>query len=391
MKRSIYTLLFLIVSICGVGQSFDSFIQDVEQNNSRLIALQKWLEAEETKVKTGIYPDNPEVSYYYLFGNSNSIGDQQEFEITQSFKMPGFYSSKADVQKLGFQQKQALANKEKRKVLHSAREAFFKLVWLQKKEAILKDRKDDAQILVDLMKEGFEAGEVSKPVYDKARIYSINIQTEWQKVQSQMTIQNQYIQQLNGGNSIEGLVFEYPLDWEIPVLDSLLSNLSVKNPDLVMAQLDIAQSEKEVKNQRMNSLPSFEAGYKSETIFDQKLQGFKAGISIPLWQNNNTVKYARLNTETLKANFSYQESELITIVSTLYFEAKVLKENYEQMKLIMDEEEVSESSLQLLQSGQISFSEYLVEIGMITESALTYFQYELDYYTSLSTIKVYSE
>ena len=391
MNKLIYTFLFLIVSVAGFGQALENFVQHVEQNNPRLIAMQKWLEAEETLAKTGIYPNNPEVSYNYLFGNPEAIGNQQELEITQSFKLPGYYTSKAAVQELGFQQKQALAEKEKREVLHAARTAYFNLVMLHKKEAVLKIRNDDAVKLVALMKEGFERGEISKPAYDKARIYAIGVQTEFQKVQSEIKIQNQYLVQFNGGNSIEGLTFEYPLNWELPVLDALLASLSDINPDLKMAKLDIRQSEKEIKNQRMNSLPSFEAGYRSETIPDQKLQGFHAGVSIPLWQNKNTVKYARLNAKRSKANFSQQESELKTMVSALYFEANALKDSYGQMKSIMDEEQVSESSLELLQTGQHSFSEYIVEMDMITESVLTYLKNEVEYYTSLSLLKVFTE
>ena len=121
-------ILFLAISLLGFSQSLDNFLQNIEQNNPRLIALQKWLKAEETKAKTGIYPDNPEVSYNHLWGNPDVIGNQQELEITQSFKLPGYYTSKSAVQKLNFQQKQSLAEKEKREVLHTARTAWFNLV-----------------------------------------------------------------------------------------------------------------------------------------------------------------------------------------------------------------------------------------------------------------------
>lgn len=383
MKHTIIIILVLTAKL-SFGQSFDSFMQSVEQNNARLIVLDKWLDAEETKAKTGIYPDNPEVSYNYLFGNTDAIGDQQELEITQAFKLPGYYISKSAVQKLDFQQKQALAEKEKRDILHSARSTWFKLVWLTKKESLLQKRNEEAVKLVSLIKQGFEGGEFSKPVYDKARIYAIGVQTEFQKVQFEIEVQNQYLSQLNGGNSIDGLNYEYPLEWELPELDSLLSNLTVNNPDLVMAQLAIQQSEKQIINQRMNSLPSFEAGYKSETILDQKLQGFHAGVSIPLWQNKNTVKYAKLQTETSKAYFSQQESKLKAKVSALYFEVKALNDSYQQMKSIMYEEQVSESSLELLQSGQISFTEYLVDTGLILENKLIYLNIEVSYYNAIS-------
>jgi len=270
MKSLIYTILFLAVTFSGFTQSFEGFMQSVEQNNPRLMALDKWLEAEATLAKTGIYPDNPEVSYNYLFGSPEAIGDQKELEITQSFRLPGYYTSKSALQKLDYQQKQALAEKEKQEILHAARRTYFSLVWLQKKEALLESRKENADKLLKLMKAGFDRGEISKPVYDKARIYAIGVQTDYQRLQSEMKVQHQYLQQLNGGKPIEGLSFSYPLDWELPELDTLLTNLSAKNPNLIRAGLNIQQAEKEIEHQRIKSLPSFEAGYVSETILNQK-------------------------------------------------------------------------------------------------------------------------
>ena len=389
MNKITSTILFLAISFVGFGQSFDSFIQSIEQNNPRLTALQKWLEAEETKAKTGIYPDNPEVSYNYLWGNSKGIGNQRELEIYQSFKLPGYYTSKSAVQKRNFQQKQALAEKEKREILHAARTGWFNLVWLHKQEALLKKRKEDAEKLVAIMQEGFEGGEISKPAFDKVRIYTIGVQSEWQKVQSEIEVQNQYLRQLSGNNTIEGLVIEYPLDWEVPVLESLLSNLAENNPELVMAQLGIQQAETEVKHQRINSLPSFKAGYKAETILDQKFQGFHAGISIPLWQNKNSVKHAKLQTEWSRANLSQHESEVKMQVSVLYYEILALDKNYKQMRQIMEEETVSGSSLELLHAGQMSFTDYLVDTELIWDTQSKFLLNENAYFELLSRLKAF--
>ncbi|MGV8830209.1 MAG: TolC family protein [Breznakibacter sp.] len=387
MKRLIYTILCLSVTFAGFTQNLEDFIQSVEQNNPRLMALQKWLEAEAALAKTGIYPDNPEVSYNYLWGSPETIGNQKELEITQSFNLPGFYTSKSDIQKLNYQQKQLLAEKEKQEVLHEARATFFSLAWLHKKEALLKHRKEDADKLLVLMKAGFDGGEISKPVYDKIRIYAIGVQSDHQRLLSEIKVQQQYLQQLSGDTPIDGFSFDYPLDWKLPELDTLLANLTERNPDLVRAGLNIQQFEKEVKHQRMTNLPSFKAGYVSETILDQKLRGFHAGISIPLWQNKNTVKFAKLQTEASKADFAQKESELKAKISTLYLEANALEDSYEQMKVIMDEEGISGSSIELLQSGQISFADYLSEMEMITSNWLRYFDCQRDYFFKLSALK----
>ncbi|MCU4156124.1 TolC family protein [Carboxylicivirga sp. A043] len=388
MKKLVYIFLLLTVSSALFSQSFDDLMQSIEQNNPRLQTLQKWLEAEEVYSKTGVYPNNPTVSYNYLFGNPDNIGDQKEFEIIQSFQLPGYYTSKADLQKLGFQQKQALAEKEKRDIMHAARTLYFNLVWLQKRVEFLEKRNSEAATLVTLMKEGLDGGEVSKPAYDKARIYAIRVKNQWQQTMSELSIYTEQLKQQNGGLGIDNQEYKYPVDWALPQLDSLLLNLADTNPDLVMAQLKLHEAETNIKNSRMESWPSFELGYKSETILNQKLQGIHAGLSIPLWQNKNAVKYAKLQTEWSMVNLNQQESEYKTKASTLYSEVVTLKNSYEEMKVIMDEQQLSESNLELLKSGQISFSEYLVDADLIWDSQSQYLSYEHDYFKCLSQLKM---
>ena len=172
-------------------------------------------------------------------------------------------------------------------------------------------------------------------------------------------------------------------------MDTLLENLAGNNPELIIAQLITQQSEKEIKYQKMYSLPSFELGYKSETILNQKLKGLHAGISIPLWENKNSVKYAKLNYESSEANYLQIESDIKAKVSSLYFEAKALKENYEEMAMIVDDEKVTESNVRLLQNGQISFTDYLVYAELIWETRTLFYQYENDYFTLLSKLKTF--
>lgn len=387
MKEVIYISLFLAAPIFGFGQNLAGLLENVEQNNPRLMALQKWLEAEEVRANTGIYPDNPEVSYDYLFGNSEAIGDQQEFEIKQSFKLPGYYSSKSELQQLQFEQKKALVQKEKLAIIHAARSAYFELVWLVKKEKLLETRKTESEKLVELMKQGFDGGEISKPVYDKVRIFNINVQSEWQKTVSDIAIQKEQIKQLSGGMPVDNLVLEYPLNWSLLSIDSLLARLPRQNPDLIMAQLGIDEYGMQVKHEKMNQLPSFEAGYRSEKILNQKLQGIHAGVEIPLWKDKNRLKTAKIQSEWSQANLLQKESELRTEVISRYNEIQNLHNTYLQMKTIAEDEKVSESSLQLLHSGQISFPEYLVEVQFVWDAKQAFLETEKNYFKAVARLK----
>lgn len=391
--KNIITILINLFLIKGAlfSQNLDSLLKSVEEKNPRLIALQKWLEVENAQAKTGIYPDNPEISYNYLFGSPEDIGDQQEFEIIQSFKLPGYYTSKSALQKVEYEQKKILALKEKKEVVYNMYSSYFNIVWLIKKENLIKKKKEESERLVSLMKEGFNRGEVSKPLYNQSRIYNIKIQNEWQKIKTDIQIEREQLKQLNGGDSINNLIFEYPENWQLPLLDSLMAKLPEQNPDLQIAELGIKKNEESLKHQRLNNLPTFEIGYKSERILDQSLRGIHAGITIPLWQNSKRIKSARLQVELSQVELNQKKSELKSEILSLYNNSLNLYKNYRQIKELIEEEELSGSNLQLLESGQISFHEYLTEANLITGLMETYILAEKDYYIGILDLKMFFE
>ena len=386
MKKLIYILSFMALSLPVSSQTLDSLIDNVKRNNLQLIAMQKWLEVERTRARTGIYPDNPEATYVYLWGNSDAFGNQQEFEFIQSFKLPGYYNSKSDVQHLQFDQKELLIQKASQEVLHKVRGTYFDLVWLHKKAELLRKRKDEAEKLVSVMELGFQNGEISKPAYDKARIYNIGIRNELQKTITDIQVQKSSLQQLNGDVAINNMPFEYPVDWGMPNLDSVLMHLSSKNLEILSAQSNIEETEMKIKLEKRNNLPTMEAGYKSEAFLNQKLKGIHAGVTIPLWQDKNRVKQAKLEYEWSQVSYQQVESLVRTEITMLYNTLKTTYDNYVEMREILGEEQVTKNNIELLQAGQISFPEFLMEIQFMFESQDGYLETEKEYYDLISEL-----
>ncbi|HSW68331.1 MAG TPA: TolC family protein [Bacteroidales bacterium] len=386
MKRITTLILLSLFTLVVKGQAIDHFLKSVEQNNPRLIALRKWLEAEAVRAKTGIYPDNPEFSYDYLWGNQASLGNPQETEITQRFNLPWYYTLKADIQHLELKQIQAMAEEEKSELEHSARTVYLSLVWLNKKAHFLEMRNGEAIRLVALMKDAFESGEISKPTFDRARIYAVDINNELSKTRSEIEVYTRRLELLNGGRTVAQLLLEYPTDWELPNLDTFLHDMSLTNPYLVMARLNTEQAVKEIEHKQMEALPVFEVGYRSERVLDQKLRGFHAGISIPLWQNANNVRHAQLQSEWSDAVFEQLSGEIKAEAISVYNEALAYKNNFLHMKAILEEEKVTASNFDLLQSGYISFTEYLVDVGLIWEAQSQLIHNEFSYYVSFSKL-----
>lgn len=390
MKKIIYSIALLLLYLPVSSQSLDSLQASVKRNNHQLNAMEKWLEGEQARSRTGVYPDNPEVSYIYLWGNSQNFGNQQEFEVLQSFKFPGFYSSKADVQQQEFVKKQFLVQKSGYEIMHKVRVTFFKVVWLQKKVELLQARKQESEKLVNIMKNGFSSGEVSKPAYDKARILDIGFRNELQQTTTDIGVYKDLLQQMNGDKPIGETYFNYPMNWNLPGLDSLLNELPNKNLEIQIARSFAEENELNVKMEKMNSLPEIQAGYKSESFLNQKLNGVHAGVTIPLWQNKNRIKQAKLETAWSQASVQHVESTIKAEIVAQYNSVKTALDSYLGLKDILGEEQVSENSLDLLQASQISFPEYLMEMQFIFESQNKYLEIEKDYFERMSELMLKS-
>ena len=388
MKNLIIVFSLLSFTISTKGQDLDSLLRSVEQKNLRIAALQKYTDAEQAGLKTDIYPDNPQVTYKYLWGNNDAAGNLQEFEVIQPFRAPGYYSAKVGIKKQQFLQTNLLVSMEKQEILHRTRTVYFDLVKLEQKKRLLENLGKETSKLAGLMKAGFESGEFSRPVYDKARVLNITVQNDYQKTVADIAVLKEQLWQLNGGNPIIGLDFQYPANWLLPKYDSLINRVKAQNHGLLLAAAGNVEAEARLKFEKKNNLPVFEAGYKSESVANQHLRGIHGGITVPLWQNSNRVKQAKLQTDLSQAVYRQTETEVATEVATLFNQAQSLQNNVMQMKEVLGSEQLVSGSFELLQAGQISFQEYLAEIQFLSDSKLNMIEMEGDYYKTLSEIKL---
>jgi hypothetical protein len=214
----------------------------------------------------------------------------------------------------------------------------------------------------------------------------INLRNELQQTKTDVAVYKNLLQQMNGDKPLPDISFDYPANWHLPAMDSILSDVPNKNLEIQIARAFAEENELNVKMERKNSLPEMQAAYKHESFLNQKLNGVHAGVTIPLWQNKNTVKQAKLEALWSQASAQQVESRINAEVLAQYNSLKTALDNYLELKDILGEEQVSENTLDLLQASQISFPEYLMEMQFIFESQDKYLELECDYFSLMSEL-----
>ena len=135
----------------------------------------------------------------------------------------------------------------------------------------------------------------------------------------------------------------------------------------------------EVNLSKSLTLPKFDAGYRYQTILGQQFNGVHLGLTIPLWENKNTVK-------TQQAELILNEANLQDHINEHYYDIKQKYERMTNLKITLDEYQTLFSSLnnvelldKSLSLGQISTIEYFMEMTYYYEALKNYLKTEMEY------------
>nr|WP_227461902.1 TolC family protein [Odoribacter sp. OF09-27XD] len=162
-------------------------------------------------------------------------------------------------------------------------------------------------------------------------------------------------------------------------LDPNLKNLST--------QAEIAG--REIRLSRAQSLPKFDIGYRRNGGSDETLNGFVVGLSIPLFENKNTVRKAKAQFEYSNAVIEDNTRNLKSNLQQLYEQATALQTSCKEYSEILTEQHSVELLNKALMAGQISMIDYFVELTTFYDSRQNYLNVEKEYYNTLAQLYRY--
>lgn len=383
--------LMLLGSLTTRAQSsIDQVLRSIETNNKSLQANTKMTDAQKLEAQTGKFLANPSVEWEQMWGNRNNPGSEYTLTVKQSLDFPTTYSNKNKLANLkantiGFQ-----SAAYRQQLLLNAKQTCIEIIYLRKQKSLLDERLANAETMFALYKKRFESGDANQLELNKIQLELLNAQNQSRLNKAALTAAEEQLRNLNGGNPITFDATDYPAGEELINFDQLQAAFMEADPNLKSLTGDQEIANREVKLSRSLTLPKFDVGYKRNAASDHVASnGFMVGVSIPLFENKNTVKKAKAQAEFATASLEDNRLNLKTNLQQLYQQAEALQISRADYAKVLEQQRNIELLNKALNAGQLSVIDYFTELSTIYDSHQSYLDIEKEYHSILAQLYQY--
>ena len=364
-KLIIKSLVLLLFPFTVLAQSeIENVLLEIESNNTTLSAYKNLNEAQKLENKTGIFLENPEVGFNYLWGNPASMGKRHDFSVSQSFDFPTSYGIKRKIADAKNIQSDLDFELHRKSILFQAKTVCNQLIYLNALNAVLEKRAKHAGDIANAFSIKFENGEINIIENNKAQFNLLNTKKELESNQTEREALLARLTGLNGGKPVYFGQSTFP-PVNLPVdFDSWFNTNETKNIYLQQAANEIGISEKQIKLSKALSLPKFSGGYMSESVVGESFNGVTVGMSIPLWENKNRVKLATAQQQVALEIANDKKIQSYNRLKGQYEKAKSLQKTLAGYREVLQVVNSTDLLKKALDAGELSLIEYLLEITL---------------------------
>ncbi|MFR7810085.1 MAG: TolC family protein [Butyricimonas faecihominis] len=340
-------------------------LKSIETTNKSLQANTKMTDAQKLEAQTGKFLANPSVEWEQMWGNRNNPGSEYTLTVKQSLDFPTTYSNKNKLANLkantiGFQ-----SAAYRQQLLLNAKQTCIEIIYLRKQKSLLDERLANAETMFALYKKRFESGDANQLELNKIQLELLNAQNQSRLNKAALTAAEEQLRNLNGGNPITFDATDYPAGEELINFDQLQAAFMEADPNLKSLTGDQEIANREVKLSRSLTLPKFDVGYKRNAASDHVASnGFMVGVSIPLFENKNTVKKAKAQAEFATASLEDNRLNLKTNLQQLYQQAEALQISRADYAKVLEQQRNIELLNKALNAGQLSVIDYFTELDI---------------------------
>ena len=386
MKKIYRTALFLLAfPLWAQAQDIASVLQQIEANNKELQALKESNEAAKMEVQTRNNLEDPSIEYSPFFAKGVSGVASSEMVLRQGFDFPTLYYSRNRSGKL---QQEALDMQQlaaRREILLQAKNLCLDLIRLNKEQALLTERKKNADELLAFSEKRLNEGDATLIEVNKIKMERMSIQTEMSQNIAAHRTALQSLLAMNGNLPLSFSESSYPEVASINSYDALYDEVMLSDASLKAADATARTTTQEVGISKQNWLPKLEVAYRRNTSLSEASNGFLVGGSIPLFSNRKKVKIAKAQALSAQLQLENTRLQLTAQIQSQFNEMQQLKE-----ALSVYDVQLMENTLKMLKeavlAGQLSIIEYYVEAEGVYRNMQAYMEVENQYQKVMATI-----
>ena len=385
-------ILFLVLSLNSflISQDqVDNILLEIEKNNTTLLSLRYYAEAQNIGNKTDIFLPNPEVGINYLVGIPGSVSNRTDFVVTQSFDYPTVYKFKNKIADLKNEKTELEYRKYRKELLLEAKLTCSEIIYLNALKLEFEKRHENAKKLADSYKFQLDAGETNILDLNKANLNLLNIKKDIESIEIELNSGLENLIRLNGGKTVELTVSSFE-SRELPVSYEIwFSQNVIKDPEIAMIAKESEIAKHNIELNKAQNLPKFNAGIMGELVKGEQYIGSTIGVSIPLWENRNKLEYARANAISVQGRLNDLRFQRDKNMRILYSKALALNKNLEGYKRSFSLMDNSSLLKKALDKGEISLIEYLMELALYYESYSKMFDLQKDFNNIIAELYSY--
>ena len=390
MKSTIiFTAALLSISSLQAAPPIDAVLDEIEQNNTSLAAFRSQMEAMELENRTGLLPHDPEIEFAYLWATPAEIGPRTNLSLIQSFDFPTAYGYRNRIADGKGRQILAEYSRRRMEIRLEAALVCIDLIHANAMGRELQIRVSHARRLAAGYSRMMELGETNVLEYNKSLLNQLNLENQAERNQVERTSLLAELQRLNGGVPVEFETDNFP-DPQIPLdFEQWFAQAEKQNPILQWISSEVEVSQARERLMRAQALPGFSAGYVSEALAHEQFRGFAVGVSIPLWENRNTVKTARAQTLVARELEADQRLQFYHQLKAGHHKTVELYESTRRFREgLVDLEQFRLLEVALTQ-GEISLLSFLTELEFLYQGMDRLLDAQKELHISLAILNQY--
>ncbi|WP_300698295.1 TolC family protein [uncultured Bacteroides sp.] len=380
MKRitAIYIIILLLHAgahaqtsgtVGGGAIGIDEVLRRIEANNQELQANAHSLAAQKLENRAENNLPDPTLSYAHLWGARDKGETIGELVVSQSFDFPTLYATRARANRLRTASLDAQATDFRQQLLLRAKELCLDILMLQRLQTLLDERLEQASELQAYYRKRLETGDANILETNKLNLELLNIRTQSRTNRTALEAAWLELSSLNGGQPltassiVDSPSCPLPADYGVLREEVLAADAALQS-----LEQESAAARKQVSVSRQGWLPKLELGYRRNTESGAPFNGVVVGFSLPIFENRSKVKTAKA--QAMDTDFRREgarlraESEL----AQLYGEARALQASIEEYQEALRAQRDMDLLRQALTGGQISVTEYFVEVSVVYQS-----------------------